>query len=105
MNRANEVAKTGPKGPGALSLSCKAAIRLQSEAMDRPLDFWERLGLRVHLAICLWCRRYGKQINFLHAAAHSHPDALAESQPGRLSPAAKERMKQKLRSPPAAPEA
>ena len=78
-----------------LSPSCKQASRLQSESLDRPLTFFERLGLRLHLLLCKWCRRYGKQLKFLRSAAHQCED----HQPGqKLSPEARERIKQRLHS-------
>lgn len=80
-----------------LSPNCREASRLQSEALDRPLPFWKRLGLRVHLCLCQWCRRYGKQIRFLRHAAHEHPEELTKATSERLSPEARERLKQSLR--------
>jgi len=78
-----------------LSPSCKQASRLQSESMDRPLKFSEGFGLRIHLFLCKWCRRYGAQLKFLRSAAHQ----CEEHQPAQnLSPEARERIKQKLQS-------
>jgi hypothetical protein len=79
-----------------LSPSCQQASRLQSESLDRPLTFFESIGLRVHLFLCKWCRRYGKQIKFLHDAAHQ---CEQHQQPTvGLSPEARERIRQKLQS-------
>lgn len=55
----------------ALMPNCRQAIRLQSEALDRPLSRWERLGLRLHLVLCVWCLRYGQQLKFLRTAAQN----------------------------------
>src|SRR5204862_6034736 len=79
-----------------LSPSCKEAARLQSEALDRKLPLRQRFGLRVHLLLCKWCRRYGKQITFLRNAAREHPDEMAEPVPQKLSAEARERIKQRL---------
>jgi hypothetical protein len=81
-----------------LSLSCKEASRLQSQALDRKLPLMQRIGLRIHLLLCKWCRRYGKQIRFLHDAAREHPDHLAEPVPQSLSQGARERIKQRLQA-------
>ena len=83
----------------SFSINCKTAIRLQSEALDRPLTWRQRWALRVHLMLCRWCHRYGKQIGFVRESAHAHPDRVTESVPAQLSPAARERLRQKLRSP------
>ena len=85
-------------GCADLSPSCRDAIRAQSDALDRPLPPAKGLGLWLHLILCKWCRRYGKQIQFLHTAAHEHPDALTESLPEKLSGDARERIKRRLQA-------
>lgn len=49
-------------------ISCRESTRLASQALDRELAFGERVALRVHLAICLGCRRAGRQMEFLRRA-------------------------------------
>ena len=83
---------------GVLSPACKESTRLQSEALDRRLSGSEKLGLRLHLLLCKWCRRYGEQLKFLRSAAREceeHPSAAGRS---GLSPEARERIKRRLRS-------
>ncbi len=98
MNSLADLLKPLARGIAFLSPSCKEASRLQSQALDRKLPFAQRLGLRIHLFLCRWCRRYGKQIRFLHDAAHKHPDQLSEPDPNILTQDARERLKQKLRA-------
>jgi len=79
----------------ALSPNCKESIRLQSDALDRPLGLFQRIGLRIHLALCVWCSRYGRQIKFLRSAAqhceHDHG-------PGQKLPSeARDRIKRALK--------
>jgi hypothetical protein len=81
-----------------LSPTCRDASRLQSEALDTKLSLSKRFGLSLHLLICKWCRRYGKQVRFLREAAHEHPENLAEAVPQKLSAEARERIKQRLQS-------
>ena len=98
MNWLSNLTTSVARIAGVISPSCKQASRLQSEAMDRRLSFFERLGLRIHLLLCAWCRRYGEQLKFLRSAAHqceSHEQAEAAQ---KLSPEARERIKQKLQS-------
>jgi len=85
-------------GLAALLPTCRDAARLQSEALDTKLCFSKRLGLWLHLMICKWCRRYGKQIHFLQRAASKHADELTAGVPQNLSPEARERIKQRLQS-------
>jgi len=95
MNSPRQPAKALARVASLLSPSCKQASRLQSEGMDRPLSFFEKFGLRIHLFLCKWCRRYGEQLKFLRNAAHQCED----HQPAqKLSSEARERIKQRLQS-------
>lgn len=49
-------------------ISCKESTRLVSQGLDRELALGERVALRVHLAICVACRRAGRQMEFLRRA-------------------------------------
>jgi len=44
---------------------CAAMVPLMSESMDRSLGPREKLQLRLHLLVCVWCARYLQQIKFL----------------------------------------
>lgn len=48
--------------------SCKETSRLLSQGEDRRLAFGERLGLRLHLALCDGCRSLSDQFKFLRLA-------------------------------------
>jgi hypothetical protein len=98
MKQSESLLKTLFRGFSAISPNCKEAVRLQSEALDHQLPALERFGLRLHLVLCKWCRRYGKQIRLLREAAHEHPEELTEAAPQNLSPAARERINQSLRN-------
>jgi len=81
-----------------LSPDCQEAARAQSEALDHALPRARRFGLWLHLLMCIWCRRYGKQIRLLRDAAQAHPEELTATIPDQLSPEARERIKQRLKS-------
>ena len=49
-------------------ISCKDASRLVSQREEGPLSAWQRLVLRLHLAVCAGCARFEKQIAFLRTA-------------------------------------
>jgi hypothetical protein len=79
-----------------LSPNCREAIRLQSDALEHPLSRLQQIGLRIHLALCVWCSRYGKQIKFLRTAAQ-HCDH--DREPKQILPwEARERIKQALKA-------
>ena len=78
--------------------TCRDASSLQSQALDRSLSWPKRFGLRLHLLVCQWCRRYGKQIRFLRKAVREHPNELNAVSSQTLSSEARERLKQSLRN-------
>ena len=97
MNWFSDTFKSIARGAGELSPSCREAVRLQSSALDRPLTLRQRLGLRMHLVLCRWCRRYGEQIKFLRAAAHKCAEHDGLGMPATLTPEVRERIKRSLR--------
>ena len=77
--------------------NCAEMSRLASRSLEQPLAWRTRLKMRLHFLICVWCQRYFKQLRFTHAAA-SHLDEHAEMLPPRpLSPAARQRIVQRLK--------
>ena len=61
-------------------LTCRETTRLVSQGLDRELAFGERVALRLHLAICLGCRRARRQMAFLRRAVRQL--AQADVSPG-----------------------
>jgi len=53
-------------------MTCKEAVRIMSEGMDRELSLPERLALRFHKIFCAGCRNYGKQIAFLRESCRGY---------------------------------
>jgi len=82
-------------------LTCKDVSRLVSESLDHKLPLWPRLQVRMHLLMCRLCSRFRQQMVFLKDAARHYWTAGEETDasPG-LSPEARERLKQALRSSP-----
>lgn len=78
--------------------SCVEMSRLTSRSLERPLTVTTRLKMRLHFVICAWCRRYFKQIHFLHRAAPRLGLEL-EDLPGRgMSAEAKQRITRRLKA-------
>jgi hypothetical protein len=96
MQETNQRKTDGASGLRALWPSCREVSRLQSAAIQQPLSLGRRLGLKFHLLVCSWCRRYGKHVGFLRAAAHEHAHDEAAITPAALSSDARERMKRSL---------
>lgn len=80
-----------------LTVSCRDAVPLISEALDHPLPCVERTGLRLHLLICRWCRRYHRQLMWLRGMARDSEQKPESLPPAELSAGARERIRQALR--------
>lgn len=82
-------------------MSCQDAAKLVSEERDHALSLRQRIGLRLHLAMCALCRGYQKNLDLLGAIAARAGDAVMSAfgtTDGELalSAASKKRMKEKL---------
>ncbi|HUG76154.1 MAG TPA: zf-HC2 domain-containing protein [Burkholderiales bacterium] len=49
-------------------LNCREVSALLSDQLDRRLSLRERIGLRLHLAMCRACGRVEGQLRFLREA-------------------------------------
>ncbi|WP_372875259.1 anti-sigma factor [Pseudomonas sp.] len=65
-------------------LSCKELVAHTSDLLDGQLNLRQRLAVRAHLAMCLRCRRFIKQMRLSQAVLRQLPrepitelDALA----------------------------
>jgi hypothetical protein len=77
-------------------LNCRHATRLISQSMDARLPWHRRLALRIHLAYCVWCRRYAAQLRFLRQAAGQLPPESSQSA-HKLSDEEKQKMQARLK--------
>jgi len=94
MQETKHSGKMSHRGFRSLWPSCRDVSRLQSVLSDQPLPVAKRIGLRLHLLVCSWCRRYGKQIGFLREAAQQSTETAPA--PPALSLGARERMRRAL---------
>jgi len=78
-------------------LTCKQASELISEHQERPLTRRERWGLRLHLAICISCRRFERQLALLRRALRQLAQGERVNLPGpELPPQARQRIRRTL---------
>jgi len=76
---------------------CSEVTRLISKSMDQKLPISQRIGIRIHLAMCRYCSLYKKQLELLRkiiAQVVLTEDTIVS--PLNLSPQARLRMKQVL---------
>jgi len=77
--------------------TCREVVRLLSQSMEVKLPVATRIKIRFHYLICIWCYRYGKQLQALRRIASSLPDHMDDCSQETLLDSTKERMKQILR--------
>ena len=56
-------------------LSCKELVVHSSDLLDGQLSLRQRLAVRAHLAICLRCRRFIRQMRLSQAVLRQLPQA------------------------------
>ena len=78
---------------------CKVIAPLMSESLDRPLTLRERILLRLHLGVCIWCVWYLEQLQQMRNALRHQASTTSEDESTAalsLSREARERMKHAL---------
>ena len=73
--------------------TCKETSVLVTQSMDRRLTWGESFGMRIHLAVCVNCARFMRQMHLLREWLGHEDEAV---QPG-LSDEGRERIARKLR--------
>lgn len=78
-------------------MTCKDASYLVSERQDRPLGFRERWSLRMHLWMCVNCRRFARQLALMRQVMRLPGWPDEDDVPGAdLTPEARERIRNTL---------
>ena len=84
-------------------MRCKEIAKLLSEQRDHELTLAQRLMMKFHLSMCVFCRRLASQLNFMErltetmgSAADESPIAQRDIFGATLSLDAKTRMKNTL---------
>ena len=79
--------------------TCKQTVKVISESKERRLSLRERVTVKLHLWICLWCVWYLEHLNLMRdtirTKASQEPNLDSSSLPP-LSAEARERMKLRL---------
>ena len=76
--------------------NCAEMSRLASRSLDQPLSLRLWLKMRLHYIICSWCKRYFKQLTFLHEAAPHFQRHAGNLLSRGLSAEARQRILQRL---------
>ena len=79
--------------------TCKELTFWMSESLEQKLSLRQKMVLKLHYLICVWCKRYNEQIHALRDISRSYAaedSRLSEASSTTLSPEARERLKQAL---------
>lgn len=68
---------------GRLIPSCREVTQLVSESMEESLPLTKRMGVKLHLLMCVWCRRYRQQLLLMRQMIRRY---LARLEAGRAEP-------------------
>ena len=77
-------------------LNCKQTSLLVSQSLDRPLTWRERWAVRLHLWICVYCRRFRQQLMLIRKQMQRWQQQQSEDSDIQLSPTARQRITQRL---------
>ncbi len=82
--------------------TCKETVKVISESMERRLSLSERITVKLHLWICLWCVWYLEHLQLMRdtirSKAAQEPNLDSSSLPP-LSAEARERLRGRLSQP------
>ncbi|MFI8747514.1 anti-sigma factor family protein [Pseudomonas sp. NPDC077186] len=56
-------------------LNCKELVAQSSDFLDGQLNLRQRLAVRAHLAMCVRCRRFIRQLKLTQAVLRQLPEA------------------------------
>ena len=79
--------------------ACKQTVELISQSMERSLTLRERVLLKLHLWVCMWCQWYLEHLHIMRDALRGQEtenDDLDVSTTTRLSDEARERIRSSL---------
>ncbi|HKZ03755.1 MAG TPA: hypothetical protein VJ180_16045 [Pyrinomonadaceae bacterium] len=81
--------------------ACKETVEIVSQSFERQLSLRERITVKLHFWICVWCQWYMEHLRLLRqtlrAKSTETSDMDSSLSPG-LSIDARERIKRRLRS-------
>jgi hypothetical protein len=80
--------------------TCQQTVRVMSDSLERPLSLRERVLLKLHLWVCVWCVWYLEELRLLRNSLRMEAAQIIndESPAPSLSPEARERIQRALSS-------
>jgi hypothetical protein len=82
----------------AVMFTCHDMTALISQSQDANLSGLTRWRMKLHFVLCVWCRRYQRQLRFLRRALLVLPENELGLSDQRLPMDAKARLKEALKN-------
>ena len=77
--------------------TCQQTVETISQSMERPLTVGERIKLKVHFWICVWCQWYMEHLHLIRDTSRAHAAQTSEPMTSAtLSNEARERIRRRL---------
>ena len=77
--------------------TCQQTVETISQSMERPLTLEERIKLKVHFWICVWCQWYMEHLLLVRDASRAQADKAPDlMSTATLSNEARERIRRRL---------
>ncbi|HJU54930.1 MAG TPA: hypothetical protein VJ715_10170 [Pyrinomonadaceae bacterium] len=80
--------------------TCEEVLPVLSESLERKLTLRERVMLRLHFLICVYCVRYLRQLRLMRGAVRARSEQMNQEDNTSAAPAlsdeARERLKRAL---------
>jgi len=79
--------------------TCRQTVEIISQSLERPLSLRERISLKLHLYVCVWCVWYLEHLELIRSSARARATIAHEIDfaPGTtLSAEARERIKRQI---------
>ena len=76
--------------------ACKQTVEIISQSMERPLTLRERVLLKLHLWVCMWCLWYMEHLQLMRDALRVQENENDEASTTRLSDEARETIRRSL---------
>lgn len=77
--------------------ACQQTVQMISESMERSLSLRERIKMKLHLWVCVWCQWYMEHLQIIRDASRAQaskaPDVMTSA---TLSNEARERIRRRL---------
>lgn len=77
--------------------TCQHTVETISQSMERRLTLAERVKLRLHLWICVWCQWYLEHLQLIRTASRTQAEQAPDVMTGAtLSDEARDRIRRRL---------